>query len=67
MKPLQVLDCYLLVTMKRTGRISTRQFREIASDLGTSIARVEKSLDFLVAIKLVRVLAGSGCKEGQRA
>ncbi|CAA9555528.1 hypothetical protein AVDCRST_MAG81-190 [uncultured Synechococcales cyanobacterium] len=55
MKPLQALDCYLLVTIHHAGRISTCQFREIACNLGTSITNVQRSLDFLVAAKHVRM------------
>jgi len=54
MKPLHLIDCYLLVTMNRVGRISSLEFRAIASEFGTSITRVQKSLDFLVSTKLVR-------------
>lgn len=49
MKPLQALDCYLLVMIHHAGRISSCQFREIVCNLGTSITNVQRSLDFLVA------------------
>ncbi len=57
MKPLHLIDCFLLVTMHQEGSISPRQFRAITSKLETSIARVQRSLDSLVAAKLVRVIA----------
>lgn len=73
MKPLHLIDCSLVVYMHRAGPISSRQFqkavlrestlpqtrRAIARDLGTSITGVQKSLDSLVAAKLVRVMAAS--------
>lgn len=73
MKPLHLIDCSLVVYMHRAGPISSRQFqkavlrestlpqtrRAIARDLGTSITGIQKSLDSLVAAKLVRELAAS--------
>lgn len=73
MKPLHLIDCSLVVYMHRAGPISFRQFqkaclrestlpqtrRAIARDLGTSITGIQKSLDSLVAAKLVRVMAAS--------
>lgn len=44
MQPLQVLDCCLLLKMRRLGPISTGQSR--------AIARVQKSLDSLVSAEL---------------
>lgn len=73
MKPLHLIDCSLVVYMHRVGPISSWQFqkaclrestlpqtrRAIARDLGTSITGIQKSLDSLVAAKLVRVMAAS--------
>lgn len=59
MKPLHLIDCSLVVYMHRVGPISSWQFQAIARDLGTSITGVQRSLDSLVAAKLVRVMAAS--------
>lgn len=66
MKPLHLIDCSLVVYMHRIGPISSRQFQAIASDLGTSITRVQRSLDSLVAAKLVRVKVARPSRGGRK-
>lgn len=53
---LHPIDCCLLVSIRRKVVISTRQFPTVAYELGTSITRVERSLNSLVKAKLVKVL-----------
>lgn len=56
MRTLHPIDCCLLVSIRRKTIVSTRQFPAVAYELGTSITRIERSLNSLVAAKLVRVL-----------
>jgi hypothetical protein len=53
---LHPIDCCLLVSIRRKTIVSTRQFPAVAYELGTSITRIERSLNSLVKAKLVKVL-----------
>jgi hypothetical protein len=53
---LHPIDCCLLVSIRRKAIVSTRQFPLVACELGTSITRIERSLNSLVKAKLVKVL-----------
>lgn len=54
---LHPIEFCLLVSIRRKDIVSTRQFAAVAYEFGTSITRIERSLDSLVKARLVRVLS----------